>query len=89
MRILALLAVSTGLLVSGCGGGSPGEQARATWIAASRSGADGAGTRFCALATAAGRNAIIARTSLPCEDSVRLLAGGNAPPTRPPSAPRA
>ena len=36
---------------------------------------EGAGARFCALASAEGRQTITARTSLPCEDSVRLLAG--------------
>jgi hypothetical protein len=74
MRLLAVVAAGAALAAA-CGGPSAVETVRSTWTDAARAVADGAGTRFCALASIAGRQAIQARTSLPCEDSVRLLAG--------------
>jgi hypothetical protein len=74
MRLLAAVAAGA-VLAAACGGASAAEAVRSTWSDAARAAADGAGTRFCALASATGRQAIAARTSLPCEDSVRLLAG--------------
>jgi hypothetical protein len=72
MRITAVVLAAT--LAAACGGSSPGDAVRAVWTDAARAAADGAGTRFCDLATDTGRQTITARTSLPCEDSVRLLA---------------
>jgi hypothetical protein len=63
------------LLAAGCGGPTAAERVQTTWAHAAEAISDGAGARFCELASATGRQTITARTSLSCEDSVRLLAG--------------
>ena len=76
MRASCAIAVSTAfLLAAGCGGSgsSSSDQVRSTWKDAAAAAAAGDGTRFCALVTSSGKQAITSRTSLPCEDSVRLL----------------
>jgi hypothetical protein len=73
MRLAAAILVAA--VAAACGGSSGADAVRAVWTDAARAAADGAGARFCALTTAAGRQAITARTSLACDDSVRLLAG--------------
>ncbi len=72
--VTAALALA---FAAGCGGGStssPSDAVTSTWKKAANAAVDGQGTTFCALATEAGRQKITARTQLPCEDSVRLLA---------------
>jgi hypothetical protein len=73
MRLLAI-AAAVAAVFAACGGPSAEEAVRTTWSEAARAAADGQGTVFCALTAAEGRQVITARTSLACEDSVRLLA---------------
>ena len=76
MRASWAIVVSTGVLaVAGCGGGgdTSSNQVRSTWKDAAAAAAGGDATHFCALVTSAGKQAITSQTSLPCEDSVRLL----------------
>ncbi|HVP02277.1 MAG TPA: hypothetical protein VMT10_06885 [Solirubrobacteraceae bacterium] len=63
-------------LAVGCGSSSPSPSAQVTkvWKQAAGAAVDGQGTTFCALVTDAGKQKITARTQLPCEDSIRLLA---------------
>jgi len=73
--ILVAAALAAGL--AGCGGGSspsPSDAVRTTWKQAATAAVDGQGTAFCSHVTAAGKAKITARTQLPCEDSIRLLA---------------
>ncbi len=78
IRLPAIAALATLALAfaSGCGGTStsPADSVRSTWKKAATAAVDGQGTAFCALATDAGKQKITARTQLPCEDSIRLLA---------------
>ena len=55
---------------------------RATWRAAAAAAASGNGTAFCAQVAPAGKAKLQAQTSLPCEDSVRLLASQLTPADR-------
>jgi hypothetical protein len=77
MRLRWAIVVATAILVvTGCGGGgdaSSSGEVRSAWRDAAAAAAAGDGTRFCALVTTAGRQTITSQTSLPCEDSVRLL----------------
>ena len=81
------------LLLGGCGGGdgppattpakpSPQAQVLATWRAAASDAASGNGTAFCARVAPAGKAKLTAQTSLPCEDTVRLLASQLTPADR-------
>ncbi len=74
----AACAVAAALiLAAGCGGGgktSDADSVKATWKTAATAAVDGQGTAFCKLVTDAGKAQITARTQLPCEDSIRLLA---------------
>lgn len=87
-----LLAAGAALLV-GCGGGgdetttaapkpSPEAQVLATWRAAASDAVAGNGTAFCARVAPAGKAKLTAQTSLPCEDTVRLLASQLTPAER-------
>jgi hypothetical protein len=75
MRASCAIVVSTAVLLAACGGGSgsSSDEVRSTWKDAATAAAEGDGTHFCALVTGAGKRAITSQTSLPCEDSVRLL----------------
>jgi hypothetical protein len=77
MRASRAIVVSTAVLaVAGCGGGggdTSSDQVRSTWKDAAAAAAGGDGTRFCALVTSASKQTITSQTSLPYEDSVRLL----------------
>lgn len=82
-------------LLAGCGGGNddavpattkaaptPEEQVLATWRAAANDAVHGSGTAFCARVAPAGKARLQAQTSLPCEDTVRLLASQLTPADR-------
>ena len=75
MRASWVIVVSIAVLLAACGGGggSSSDEVRSTWKDAATAAAEGDGTHFCALVTSAGKRAITSQTSLPCEDSVRLL----------------
>jgi len=89
--VLLLTAALVGL--AGCGGGgdtpattttrpSPEAQVLATWRAGASDAANGNGTAFCARVAPAGKAKLTAQTSLPCEDTVRLLASQLTPADR-------
>jgi hypothetical protein len=90
----SLVLIAAGALLAGCGGGdgdkattttappSPEAQVLATWRAAARDAANGNGTAFCARVAPAGKAKLTARTNLPCEDTVRLLASQLTPADR-------
>ncbi len=72
-----LAAAALAVTLAGCGGGSsssPSDAVKTTWKQAATAAVDGQGTAFCSHVTAAGKAKITARTQLPCEDSIRLLA---------------
>lgn len=89
---LALLLIASTAVLPGCGGDdgaattqpapSPEQQVLATWRAAASEAADGNGTAFCAKVAPAGKAKLTARTSLPCEDTVRLLGSQLTPAER-------
>lgn len=70
------------LVAAGCGGDeqpaapppSPEQQVREAWRGAARAAADGDGAGFCDRVAPAGKDKLLARTMLPCEDTIRLLA---------------
>jgi hypothetical protein len=82
------------VLLAGCGGGddtsatttkvapAPEAQVLATWRIAASDAAHGSGTAFCAMVAPAGKAKLTAQTSLPCEDTVRLLASQLTPEDR-------
>lgn len=89
----AVLVAAAAALVAGCGGGddapatttatpTPQAQVLATWRAAASDAASGNGTAFCARVAPAGKAKLTAQTSLPCEDTVRLLASQLSPADR-------
>ena len=81
-------------LLAGCGGGGdtpatttkaappPEAQVLGTWKIAASDAAQGNGTAFCAKVAPAGKAKLTAQTSLPCEDTVRLLASQLTPADR-------
>jgi len=80
-------------VLAGCGGGkdapatttrapSPEAQVLATWRTAASEAAHGSGTAFCAQVAPAGKAKIQAQTSLPCEETVQLLASQLTPADR-------
>ena len=82
-------------VLAGCGGGNddttpattkvtppPEAQVLATWRIAASEAAHGSGTAFCAMVAPAGKAKLTAQTSLPCEDTVRLLASQLTPADR-------
>lgn len=82
-RHLALGALAACLLVSaGCGGDdepaapppSPEQQVREVWRSAANAVAAGDGAAVCDRVAPAGKDKLLARTQLPCEDAIRLLA---------------
>jgi len=91
-RALPLIAAAA--LIAGCGGGgdsatttakaapSPEAQVLATWRVAASEAARGSGTAFCAQVAPAGKAKIQAQTSLPCEETVQLLASQLTPADR-------
>lgn len=75
MRRRFIVVVGVTVAVAGCGGGgnASSDAVRSTWRTAAAAVAGGDATGFCKLVTSAGKQAITSQTSLPCEDSVRLL----------------
>jgi len=81
-------------LLAGCGGGdgtpatttkvapAPEAVVLSTWKTAASDAAHGSGTAFCAMVAPAGKAKLTAQTSLPCEDTVRLLASQLTPEDR-------
>ena len=76
------LAAACVLAAAGCGGDeepaapppSPEQQVREVWRGAANAAATGDGAGFCDRVAPAGKDELLARTRLPCEDTIRLLA---------------
>ena len=88
-----LLLTAAAALLGGCGGGNdtpattkaapaPEAVVLSTWRAAASDASQGNGTAFCARVAPAGKAKLTAQTSLPCEDTVRLLASQLTPADR-------